>query len=448
MGKAFEFNQTQNGSLGLGRFWGMAASMLVGGFICDFLGMKRVMFVALGCHLVGTAGVVFAKQILGGGASTSTYQYWLLAFFFILGCGNGMTEVGINPLVATLYPHNKTHFLNILHAWWPGGLIIGGLLAVFVRNVVFGGEASTHLFGSLPLWQTSLMLIFVPAFIYGFILLGSEFPVTERVESGVSMADMCKEAIRPAFLLWAFCMLLTASTELGPQNWQNSVMQSKLDIKYAGTLILVYTSGLMFIMRHFAGPLAHRISPVGIVMVSAILSFIGLYLLSFATNVVTAFAFATIYGLGIAYFWPTMLGVTSERFPKGGALTLSLMGTAGNISVGLSIFAMGGIVDYYNVQSVEKQAPSLASSVLEFKNGKAIALDQEKIKNLQEGTHEYQVVQEAKQEGFSQAFRWVALYVTLPLIFIFGAIALSNRMRGGYRAIHIHEAMGKETAPS
>jgi fucose permease len=370
-----------------------------------------------------------------------------LTFFFILGCGNGMTEVGINPLVATLFPNNKTHYLNILHAWWPGGLIIGGLLAVFVRNVVFEGQASTHLFGSMSLWQTSLMLIFVPAVIYGFILLGSEFPVTERVESGVSTAEMCKEALRPVFLLWAFCMLLTASTELGPQNWQNSVMQSKLNVSYAGTLILVYTSGLMFVMRHFAGPLAHRISPIGILTVSAILSCIGLYLLSFATDVITAFAFATIYGVGIAYFWPTMLGVTSERFPKGGALTLSLMGTAGNISVGLSIFAMGGIVDYYNVQSVEKHDPSLASSVLKFEKGKPIALDEEKVKTLSESSNEYKVVQEAKQEGFSQAFRWVAQYVTLPLIFIFAAIALANRMRGGYRAIHIHEAMGKEATP-
>jgi MFS family permease len=293
------------------------------------------------------------------------------------------------------------------------------------------------------------MLIFVPAFIYGFMLLGSEFPVTERVESGVSTMDMCKEAIRPAFLFWAFCMLLTASTELGPQNWQNSVMQSKLDVKYAGTLILVYTSGLMFVLRHFAGPLAHRISPIGILTVSAILSFIGLYLLSFATTVVSAFACATIFGLGIAYFWPTMLGVTSERFPKGGALTLSLMGTAGNISVGLSIFAMGGVVDYYNVQSVEKHDPALGKTVFKFdKVGKPVALDEDKIKDFQKGTKDYEVVQEAKQEGFSQAFRWVAQFVTLPLIFVFSAIAMANRMRGGYRAIHIHEAMGKETAPS
>jgi len=448
MGNAFKFTQEQNGTMGLARFWGMAASMLIGGFICDYLGMKRVMFVALGCHLAGTAGIVFAQSILGK-AETGTYQNWLMVFFFILGCGNGMTEVGINPLVATLYANNKTHYLNILHAWWPGGLVIGGLLAVFVRNVVFGGNESTLLFGSLPLWQTSLMLIFVPAIIYGFILLESEFPVTERVESGVSTMDMCKEAIRPAFLLWAFCMLLTASTELAPQGWQNSVMQSKLDVKYAGTLILVYTSGLMFVLRHFAGPLAHRISPIGILTVSAILSFIGLYLLSFATTVVSAFAFATIFGLGIAYFWPTMLGVTSERFPKGGALTLSLMGTAGNISVGIAMFAMGSVVDYYNVQSVEKQDPALGKIVLKFnKEGRPTALDEEKIKDIEKDTKEYKVVQGAKQEGFSQAFRWVAQFVTLPLVFVFSAIALANRMRGGYRAIHIHEAMGKEAAPS
>src|SRR5207249_2932635 len=316
-------------------------------------------------------------------------------------------------------------------------------------------------------------LIVVPAVIYGFILIGSQFPVTERVESGVSTGAMFKEALRPMFLLWAFCMLLTAATELGPQKWQNSVMTSTLKFQSAGTLILIFTSGMMFVLRHFAGPIAHRLSPVGMLTASAILSFIGLYLLSYAHSVGTAFGYAFIYGLGIAYFWPTMLGVAAERFPKGGALILALMGTAGNISVGASLLVMGGIVDHYNVSYIEEHDPALVSMYLKKdKDGKPIALDEDAIKALEEriktsqeaesdrklasaGNMELEqdlktkeVIDAAKREGFSQAFRWVATYLTLPVIFIFAAIAVSDRLRGGYRAVHISEIFEGEATPS
>ncbi len=424
IGQAFNFTQEQNGAIGLAIFWGMAASMLVGGFVCDFLGLKNVIFVALACHLTGSLGIVFARQIMGEGKAAESYYHWLWCFAFIMGCGNGATEVGINPLVATMYARNKTHYLNILHAWWPGGLVIGGLLAVFVRQVLFH-QSGTLLFGQFELWQASLLLIVAPALVYGFILIGSQFPVTERVESGVSTSDMFKEALRPMFLLWAFCMLLTAATELGPQKWQNSVMTSTLKFQSAGTLIL-----------------------------------------SFAHNVATAFGYAFIYGLGIAYFWPTMLGVAAERFPRGGALILALMGTAGNISVGASLLVMGGIVDHYNVSYIQEHDPSLAGTYLKKnQEGKPIALDEEAIKALEQRIATAQeaeaaqklesegkvqsaqdlkakeVIDAAKREGFSQAFRWVATYLTLPVIFIFAAIAISNRLKGGYRAVHISETI-------
>src|SRR5262249_5765412 len=158
------------------------------------------------------------------------------------------------------FPREKTHYLNILHAWWPGGLVIGGLLAqFFIPKILFPSADSGLLFRQVALWPTSLLCIIIPAPIYWAILVGSVFPVTQRDGSGVSNQEMFKEALRPMFLLWAFCMLLTAATELGPQKWQESVMRSTANI--SGTLILVYTSGMMFVLRHFAGPIAHKLSP-------------------------------------------------------------------------------------------------------------------------------------------------------------------------------------------
>lgn len=443
MGRAFNFSQEQNGSIGKAIFWGMAAAMVVGGFVCDYLGIKRVLFLALGSHLIGCLGIVFSKQILGAVSAEQSF-HWLWVFGFIMGCGNGWTEVGVNPLVATLYPRDKTHYLNILHAWWPGGLIIGGLLAVGISKFVFPKDGPNVVAG-LEHWQFTLLLIVIPALIYGFVLLGSIFPATERVESGVSNADMLKEALRPMFLLWAFCMLLTAATELGPQKWQNSVMTSTAGVD--GTLILVYTSGLMFVLRHFAGPIAHKLSPVGMLTGSAVLSAIGLYLLSYADNAVTAFSYATIFGLGIVYFWPTMLGVAAERFPKGGALILALMGTAGNLSIGFALDQMGKIVDVYSVKYVEKHDPALAPTVLKTnEQGQPIALNEQEVKELPKGSPALQVVEAAQRVGFSMAFRWVAVLPCI-LVFLFGAIALSDRLRGGYKAVHIGEMTLKEKEP-
>lgn len=342
MGDAFQLTQQQKGGIEGAVFMGMALSMLAGGFICDLLGMKRIMILAFLCHLIGSLGTIFAPH------STISY-YWLFTSSLLMGCGNGFTEVGINPLVATLYAHNKTHYLNILHAWWPGGLIIGGILA---RLVGKGLDLTVipPIEGLGVNWQVSLCLIAGPAAMYGLMLIPSQFPKTERVQSGVSTIDMFKECLRPLFLIWAFCMLLTAATELGPQKWQESVIPNIAGV--SGTLVLVYTSGMMFVLRHFAGPIAHRISPVGMMAGSALLSAVGLYLLSTATTVTTVFAYATIFGLGIAYFWPTMLGFTSERFPKGGALALALMGSAGNLSISQVLPVMGRIVDHFGVQEL------------------------------------------------------------------------------------------------
>ncbi|MBX3412707.1 MAG: MFS transporter [Pirellulales bacterium] len=465
LGNTFGLTQEQRGGVGGAAFLGMAFSMLGGGFICDLLGMKRIMFLALFSHLVGTLAMIYAPHF---DSAQMTY-WWLFSFSFLQGCGNGFTEVAINPLAATLYPTQKTHYLNILHAWWPGGLVIGGLLAQFVIRPMFGSGA----FG-LDMWQVSMYLIVIPAVIYGVMLVPAAFPKTERVASGVSTGEMLAACVRPLFLLWAFCMLLTAATELGPQQWQESVMKSVAGV--SGTLILVYTSGMMFVLRHFAGPIAHRLSPIGMLCGSAVLAGVGLYLLSFANNGATAFGYATIFGLGIAYFWPTMLGVTAERFAKGGALALALMGSVGNLSISQVLPAMGGIVDHYAVADVKQNAPEQVAIFLkqneagkEFLDmdavnkyaatflvehypnqadnfvvrnaaGEPVSVNARELAQANAKLPEdqrmvipgFEAAIASQRNGFSMAFRWVSLLPTV-LVVIFGAIALWDKSRGGYK---------------
>jgi MFS family permease len=424
MGDAFSLSQTEKGGIEGAVFVGMALTLFVGGFVCDFLGMKLILILAFASHLLGSLGTIFAPH------SEISYQ-WLYASSILMGCGNALTEVAINPLIATLYADRKTHYLNVLHAWWPGGLVIGGLAAQFLIRAAFPdgiGQGKAH----LDMWQTSLCLIALPAVAYGLMLIPAKFPLTERVESGVSNVDMFKECFRPLFLIWAVCMLMTAATELGPQKWQESVMRSTAGV--SGTLILVYTSGMMFVLRHFAGPIAHKISPVGMLTGSAVLAGTGLFLLSYANNATTAFGFATIFGLGIAYFWPTMLGVVAERFPKGGALALALMGSVGNLSISQVLPQMGHIVDRYTVSYVTENADSkLADDILKKDDeGRYTSVNQVAVEALPSDSREAQLTAEAQSLGYRMAFRWVSILPAV-LVVIFSGVILYDRSRGGYR---------------
>jgi MFS family permease len=408
--------------------------------------MKRMLGLAFLCHLGGSVLTVGSPYIVPSGSSSFAF-YVLWAAMFMVGSANGFVEIGINPLTTTIYAKEKTHMLNVLHAWWPGGLLIGGFLASIVINNLMGlpddgivtvggteGARTVDQAKTLLGWQIKAALVFIPTLIYGALFLFEKFPVTERVEAGISSMAMYAEALRPMFLLWAVCMLMTASVELGPQQWQNSVLTKTSNI--SGTWILMYTSFMMFLLRHFAGPIAHRLSPVGMLTGSAVLTAIGLYLLSFADSTVTAFTYATIYGLGIVYFWPTMLGVTAERFPKGGAFLLGLMGCVGNLAVAVILPVMGGIYDNGTLTAL----PAELRTQVVVESDK---LDADKLREL--GKTQPAIVKSAEISGARQAFRTVSA-IPIVLFVIFAAIAVSDRLKGGYKPEEL-VGKGKEFSP-
>ena len=418
-GETFDLNATQLGAVAGSAFLGMAVSMAIGSFVVDLLGMKKMLGLAFFCHLVGTLLTITAPYLAPKGAPA---YYLLYAATFLVGSGNGLVEIGINPLAATLFPTEKTHKLNVLHSWWPGGMIVAGLISVGISSVLgldvegHGLDRAATMFG----WQIKTALILIPMLVYGGLFLFESFPVTERVAAGVSNREMLAQAVRPMFLLWAFSMLLTASTELSPQSMQSLVLGKTACMK--GTYILIYTSTIMFVLRQFAGPLAHKFSPVGMLLGSSVLSMIGLFSLSFAYDFTTAIAAATIYGFGISYFWPTMLGVTAERFPRGGAFLLGVMGCVGNLAIGVVSPAMGNINDRitYAAMPAEISAKVVVSNVLE----------NDRVKQLPKADQD--VVLEAQKEGAKWSFRYVSA-LPLILIAIFGAIVVSDKARGGYK---------------
>ena len=334
MSAAFQLTAQQMGLIWSPAFWAFTIAIFLSGALVDVVGMRALHILSAVGYLIGVALVLLAPfptaPVPSIFATTGTTM--LYVGFFTMGLSQGLVEGVINPLVATLYSAEKTKKLNQLHAWWPAGMIIGGLLAYAFTN--FGAS-----------WQIKLSLILVPAAVYLVMAIGESYPRTERVASNVSTGEMWREAGRPLFLLLFICMWMTAAVELGPDQWFPSVMSSLTGMQ--GILFLVYTAGLMFVLRTYFAGVAHH-SPIGTLVVSAVLAAVGLYWLGGlqpGASPVVAIAAATIFGIGKTYFWPTMLGVTAEQFPRGGALLISLMGGAGMLSTAIVLPIMGARID-------------------------------------------------------------------------------------------------------
>ena len=313
----FQLTNAQLGTIAATAFWGFPLAMLVGGTIVDIIGMKRLLVLAFIFHLAGIVLTIYATG------------YWSLFFSTLLiGIANGTVEASCNPLVTALYPNNKTTKLNHFHLWFPGGIVIGTLIVFLFNKIGLG----TNL-------QVGMMLI--PTILYGYFFSKLEFPETERVSSGVSASDMYKSLLNPLFIFMIICMFGTAITELFTGQWIDVLLKNVSD---NALLLLTIETGIMVIGRAFAGPVVHKFSPSGVLLISAVLAAAGLYLLGHSTGNML-FAGAIIFGIGVCYFWPTMLGFVAENLPKTGAVGLNLMGGAGMFAVSVYMIFMSDFYD-------------------------------------------------------------------------------------------------------
>lgn len=324
-GTAFGFTQTELGQITGGGFTGFGLFILISSLFLDKFGYKPFLLIAAVLHvgsvvITTAATVAYTSRVDADpeGAKSAAY-FCLFTGIFMFAVANGICEAVINPLIATLYSKQKTHYLNILHAGWPAGLIVGSILGLFLIGKVR--------------WEIVLALYLIPTVIYLLMIAREAFPKSEAAAAGVSFVDMLKEFAAPMLLFLLFLHACVGYVELGTDSWIVNIMNNALSGR--GLFILLYTSTLMFVLRFFAGPIVHRINPLGLLFLSAVLATIGLYSLgSFSTVMAIMFA-ATVYGIGKTFFWPTMLGVVSERFPRGGALTLGAIGGVGMLSAGL-----------------------------------------------------------------------------------------------------------------
>ncbi|MEQ8210852.1 MAG: MFS transporter [Lacipirellulaceae bacterium] len=493
-GEEFNLTEAAKGELlGIG-IWPFAISIIGFSLFIDRIGYKTAMVLSFLGYVIWSIMGVSAFFVSKGGEGDPELGYNLLYWgSLILGLSNGAVEAYINPVVATMFNKDKTKWLNILHAGWPGGLVIAGLITILLNSMQVE-------------WWIRIAIIAPPAVIFFLMLIGERFPEQERVASGVSYREMLAEfgvlgtAIagllialqlnqafptvnqwvfpalslaaviavgvytqslgNPLLFVLALLMMPLATTEIGTDAWIEDIMKGVAKDKFDPGLVLVYTSAIMMVLRFFAGPIVHKLSPIGLLIASAALAIAGLYTLSFAQGM-AIFAAATLYGVGKTFFWPTMLGIAGEQTPKGGALTLNALGGIGMLAVGtLGGVYIGALQDGRMTEAVAAsddladQAPelydedgklSVQGESVKYGFIKSPIVDDEKVGEAlsqRSETDQKSIREMIKEISESQKQGALADVAIFPVIMLVGFIGLGLyfKSKGGYQAQQIDEA--------
>jgi len=331
----FDLSDGQLGWVNSMAFLGFPVAMMIGGVLYNKVGAKNLLITAFICHLVGLILTITASGFWG-----------LLISTFFIGFANGAVEAGCNPLIAQLYPNNKTTMLNRFHVWFPGGIVIGAIISKFMTDAGLG-------------WQLQIAVMLVPSIIYGILVLKQQFPQLHKTITTSTLSNI-KALSHPLFIFMVLCMTLTATTELGTQQWIDRILAAS---GASPMLIMAMITGLMAVGRYFAGPVIHKLNPVGVLLSSAVIATAGIYSMSIATGNAVYFA-AILFALGVTYFWPTMIGFIAEYVPETGALGLSLIGGAGMFAVSMWNPVIGQWIDRAREQALSATSNTVDAELL------------------------------------------------------------------------------------
>lgn len=470
----FGLDKVQSSVLFGAGIWPFAISIILFSLFIDYVGYRVAMFFSFACYAIfgvlalmayGVVDGVEAANLEAARSRAWAYLYWGSV---ILGLGNGTVEAFINPIVATLFKDHKTKWLNILHAGWPAGLVLGGILFIALGDVI---ESD---------WRILIAFMFAPALVYLVMLFKVELPVNERVAAGSSYKDMlgefgvigaliafslvfaqlgqvfawpalltwglvlvtvvgfglyCRKLGDPLLIILVLIMMPLATTELGTDGAISGLMAAPLqEAGFSPTLVLIYTSLIMMVLRFNAGPIIQKLTPLGLLLACSTIAILGLYLLSFAKGLFFIFAAATVYGVAKTYFWPTMLGIVSEQTPKGGALTLNAIAGIGMLTVGI----IGGpFIGYFQEssanQAIAEQMPEIHQRVTEKKSyllGDYVAVNNQKLAALPE--EQLEQAKAIQGEATQASLARVTLFPAI-MLFSYLGLYLWFRSKGGYR---------------
>lgn len=473
-GKEFGFTATQLGAIGGAGFTGFCFGIIIGGLVCDKIGYAKLVIAAFAMHVI-SAFVTF-------GATSPDNAYMMLLWgMFIFALANGTLEAVANPLVATLFPNNRLHYLNILHASWPAGMVIGAVVGWYLDDKL-----------QVP-WKWQLAIYLVPTIAYGLMFFGQHMPKSEASQRGAKFAEMFKDvgilgSLVVCYLISLFCatnlgmpqwaayavagVLLVAvavltkgsigsillfvlfithalvgAVELGTDGWIQNITGNLLSSQ-EGKFLFIWTSALMFTLRFCADWIERnlKLSPVGLLLVCSILAVIGLRLVSSIESFAMAVVALTVYAIGKTFFWPAMLAVASDRFPRTGAIAISIMGGIGMLSAGLiGGPGLGYSKDRYAADTLRATNPAVYETVKTEQPSKFLifdpvhAIDGKKLaeaKEAKEPTAAQKAIVSADRVGDRKTLIADSWIPTIMAVIYLG-ILLYFRSIGGYKAVHL-----------
>ncbi|MDC1056645.1 MFS transporter [Flavobacteriaceae bacterium] len=338
LAETFSLSGQQLGFINSMWFLGFPISMILGGIFYHTIGPKRIMQFAFATHTLGIILTIFSGGYTG-----------LLVSTLLIGIGNGCTEAACNPMIADAYEGKQMNtLLNRFHMWFPGGIVLGSLVSLLMTSLDLG-------------WQAQIWIIMIPTLIYAYLFMGQEFP-KPKIEGVTSIGENIKAMLSPMYLFILACMALTAISEFGPQQWTSLILSNS---GAHPMVILALITGLMAIGRYFGGDIVHRFDQTGVLLGSAVLTAIGIFLLSTQTGGMVYVA-AIFFALGVCYFWPNMIGFVAEKIPLSGALGMSIVGGMGMFSSSIFQAIIGGWIDS---STAEQSALGLTGTDLELAAG-------------------------------------------------------------------------------
>ncbi len=472
----FGFTATQLGAIGGAGFTGFCFGIILGGIVADKIGYGKLVLAAFACHVI-SAFVTF-------GATTPDNAYKMLTIgMFIFAFANGTLEAVANPLVATLFPHNRTHYLNILHASWPAGMVLG-TVAGWILDDKFKVD-----------WKIQLALYLIPTAAYGLMFLGQKMPKSEASAKGSSLGEMFKDvgligAVVICYLLSLFFAqnlgltqtiayviagglllvvgvitrfsfgsfllfvlfvthALVGAVELGTDGWIQNITGSLFDSE-KGKFLFIWTSSIMFGLRFCAHFIERtlKLSPVGLLFVCSALAVIGLQMASTMQTFAMALIALGIYAFGKTFFWPTMLAVVSDRFPRTGAVAISIMGGIGMLSAGLiGGPGLGYGKDRFAAEELKKTNPALYEQVKSEKPSDFLifsgiqAIDGKKLaeaKAAKPRTPEQESIVVADQAGDRNTLKADSV-IPASMAGIYLLLMIFFKAIGGYKVVRLDE---------
>ena len=340
LGEELSLSAEQLGFINSMWFFGFPISMVIGGLIYHKVGGKAIMQFAFFAHALGIILTIYSGSYVG-----------LLISTLLIGLGNGCTEAACNPMIADAYSGTRmSKMMNRFHMWFPGGIVIGSLVSKFMTDAGLS-------------WETQIWVIMIPTLIYAYLYFGQSWPKA-KIEAAATLSGNLKAMVSPLFIFMIICMSLTAISEFGPQQWVGLILAKS---GAEPMIILALVTGLMAVARYFGGEVVHKFDQTGVLLGSAVLATIGIYLFSTQTGTM-AYVAAIFFALGIAYFWPNMIGFIADKIPKSGALGMSIIGAVGMFSSSIFQPIIGGWIDS---DKAEAAAAGFTGDELELVSGQA-----------------------------------------------------------------------------